>query len=42
MASSPPMKMWGWVYFSGPVGCIPFHMDTRVTPPYGAYEGSHN
>ena len=42
MVSSAPMKMGAWVYFAGPMGCLPFHMGTGGTPSYGAYGGSHN
>ena len=37
MVSSPPMRMGQWVYFSGPVGYLLFHMDTGGTPSYRAY-----
>ena len=37
LSSSP----WRWerVYFSGPVGGLPYHMDSRGTPSYGKYGG---
>ena len=37
-----PHEDEGWVYFSGPVRCLHFHMNTGGTPSYGAFGGSHN